>query len=154
MLSNLLSRENLLHEQYSQLRRRLTTRASNNVVTTNNASDAAKQQTNLYDSLHAFWQYVRLQHYRFEVTYSAYVMDPAEKVAFYGIVLLFVVAMLALLYYPLLYLLRIIDPRPYISLAEVVAKKVVLCLVDDGGYVQDAGVGGVNNVSSSLAQLL
>jgi hypothetical protein len=101
MVSNLLSCENLLHEQYSQLRRRLATRASNNVVTTNNASDAAKQRTNLYDSLHAFWEYVCLQHYRFEVTYSAYVMDSAEKVAFYGIVLLFVAAMLGLLHYPL-----------------------------------------------------
>jgi serine palmitoyltransferase small subunit-like protein len=117
MESTFHSRKPRIHEHFSYLRRSLGSWATN--VAANNAlTTSEKQQTSFYDYFLAFWEYLCLQHYRFEVTYSVYILEPAEKVAFYVIVLLFAAAIAALIYYPLRYLGHVVDPRSCLSLVE------------------------------------
>ncbi|KAF1815027.1 hypothetical protein P152DRAFT_471675 [Eremomyces bilateralis CBS 781.70] len=59
----------------------------------------AKSQSRLLTLLERTSDKVYLLHYRFEVTFGLYVMEPLERVAFYTLFLGFILAVLMLLYY-------------------------------------------------------
>jgi hypothetical protein len=100
--------DQFLHPQYSHLGRSFTLQPSKG-----GARKLFSKSKNATDVLKNLWQHLRLLHYRFEVTYSVYVLDPTEKVVFYILVLLFVAAIFVIMYYPLRYLAYAIVPRSY-----------------------------------------
>ena len=66
-------------------------------------------------SLQSTWRWLNLLHYRFEVTYAPYVLDPYERFFFYTFVLLILLAILAMTFYPTRYMWRLLVKTPLLG---------------------------------------
>ena len=108
---------------------------------------------NATDVVKNLWQNLRLLHYRFEVTYSVYVMDPTEKAIFYILVLLFVAAIFVIIYYPLRYLAYAIVPS-FCPLTKTSLETATgMSVVKDVEHIHGASIGGNFTFSTTVEWL-
>jgi len=93
-------------------------------TTTSETFQVAKQVPARRPFLSNIWFQVRLHHYRFETTFSPYVMDTGEKVAFYLIFFMVLCAVIMLVYYALSFVVNNTAPNVRSTVREFLTSEI------------------------------